>query len=627
MDSILKHTKIIQITTRSTLNGRLSTSSIELDLSRWLPTSLFRKAVLHQADIWKFDNPHSQRVFNLRNAINYLSEQSTNTLNQDLGLLAREDVGSLLQSLDNDFAAHSIESDTIADKYYFAIRGVLVRMPGKLKDGWTFAQAAAPYILTKRRWRRPQLPSTNLPPTLGQISHTDLVDLRRQAEKSLRQRKRSIEQAAANEIAGYESTFALQTELLADPPDAQTARAINEWITSKDGRSLPPCTSRQFAAVVLLHMSNEPPQLRSIGWPLHLRLPKTTLDWSQLPQALQYRHQFSMWPWFFVQQRLPNPVLTAIFILLLSHTGWNQGSVGSLTIDAITALPQGGYRLQGYKGKTDDQTPVSEVPRYLTNLCKAIDLLLWNYRQLGRLRLIDPSRERRVWLGWQRDSFKNTIDVISKVRISSLCIRNGIEHFSPSELRPISAALAYLPQRDLEAVRVLLGHVDILTSDSYLENTLFFRLNEAMMLEFQRRIEATLTYANGGENLLIERSLAPRHIDSKLLLVPTGDGGACANFFDGPNFSPAESDEPCAGLACQSESGCKHYRLVVDETTLEMAMRSRQYYRARWQTVYETNPAAFTELHLPRLLYTYVLLKIVREQRPDLYAKAERSLV
>lgn len=629
MDSSQKHPPIIQITARLTKNGRVSTTSIELNLSLWSPVSIFRKAILHHAVTWKLDPPHYTKIDNLRTALAHLSEKSINSLNQELGSLTREDVGTLLQGIDNDCAAPSIDSDEVANKCYFAIRGLLVQMPGLLKDGLTFAQAAAPYVLKRRRWRRPQLPSPNLPPELGQISHTDLDDLRKQAEKSLQQQKRAIEQAATNDIRGYEATFALQTELLADQPPARLTSLINDWITpagGKDERLLPPCTPRQFAAVMLGRMNDVTPQLCLDGWPLGLRLPKTKLDWSQLPHAELYRHQFSIWPWFFVQQRLPNSVLTAIFILLLCHTGWNQGSVGSLTIDTITALPQGGYRLQSYKGKTDDQTPVSEVPRYLADHCKAIDLLLWNYHQLVRFCLIDPALEKRVWFGWQRDRFKTTIDVISRVRISSLCTRNGIDYISPSELRPIRAALAYLPQRDLEAVRVLLGHVDLRTSDSYLENTLFFRLNEAMMLEFQRRIEATLTYAMGGEKLLIKRSLAPRHVDNKLLLVPTGDGGACADFFDGPNLPPTESEEPCDGLACHSGSGCKHYRLVVDETTLEMAMRSRLYYRARWQTLYETNPATFTEMHLPKLLYTYVLLRIVREKRPDLYAKAERAL-
>lgn len=630
MDSSYINSPIIQLTALLTKNGRVSTTSIELDFSRWSPASIFRNAVNHHARMWKLAPPNYSKVDNLRNAISRLSEHSVDSLNRELGTLTREDVGTLLQRIDDDFAAPSINSDEIANKCYFAMRGFLIQTPGLLKDGLTFAQAAAPYILNRRRWRRPQLPDSHLPPELGHISHSGLSDLKAQVEKSLQRRRHDIERAAANDIREYEATFALQTELLSQQPPPSLAILLNDWITrirAKDNRSLPRCTPRQFAAVMLARLDKLPSQLCEDGWPLNIRLPRTKLDWAQLPNAELYRHQFSIWPWFFVRQRLPNPVLTAIFIKLLSHTGWNQGSVGSLTIDMIKRLPQGGFRLQSTKGKTDDDTPVSEVPRYLTDHCKAIDLLIWNYQQLVRLKLIDPTLEKRVWFGWQCDNFKTTIDVISRVRVSSLCTRNEIGYFSPSELRPIRAALAYLPQRDLEAVRVLLGHVDLSTSDAYLENTLFFRLNEAMMLEFQRRIETTLTYATGGEELLIQRSLLSRHVDKQLLLVPTGDGGACADIFDGPRLSPAAPDEPCHGLACHTGSGCKHYRLVVNETTLEMAMRSRLYYRSRWQILYETNPTAFARLDLPKLLYTHVLLRVIKEKRPDLYLKAERALL
>ena len=627
MDSNKNILNILTVPARANKKGRISTCLIEIDISGWAPTSLFRRAMIHQVAIWKLTLPSSDAVYRVRRAIPHLSEQSRTLLNLELAQLTREDVARLLQSLDNDFAAPSIESDDLADNSYFAIRQLAVRLPGALKDGLTFEQAAKPHILNNRRWRKFQLPPNNLPPVLGHISHTDLRDLRQKTETELQSRKTSIEQAATREIEAYELIFSLHNDLLAEQLDQQTAITIEEWATCAklDDRPFPLCMPRQFAAVLLRVIRDHPPPLDASGFPRNLRLPRSKLDWAQLPQVQRYRFSYSLWPWFFVQQRLPNDVLTAIFVLLLSHTGWNPSSIGSLTIDSITQLPQGGYRLQGYKSKTDDQTPVSEVPRYLKAQCKAIDLLLWNHHQLGRLGILETTRERRVWYGWQAN-FETTSDVISPQRIERLCKRHEIDYFTPSELRPIKAALTYLHQRDLEAVRVLLGHTDLVTSESYLENTLFFRLNEAMMLEFQRRIEATLTYATGGDDLLLRRSLLNRHVDRTLLLVPTGDGGACANFFDGPGVTQAEPDEPCAGLACQSGTGCSHYRLIVNVTTIEMALRTRLYYRSRWQRLCDNNPVTFSQIHLPKILYMYVLLRIVRERRPDLYAQAEMSL-
>lgn len=629
MDNLKYEAETIRVPTRITTSGRITESSVEFVLSSWAPQSLFRVALFSQLTTWSLVPATHSRTRDLLNAMRCLGEDSTKSLNRGVADLTSEDVVSILQQIDDHFAVPTLDSEITAKKYFSAIRAVLVRAPGRLKDGLTVAHAASTYAAKKRRWRKPVLPANSLPTEIGHIGHTDLLDLRRQAEKSLRQRKDTIEGAAKSEIEAYEDTYAYQVALMAIELPDQIAAEVDDWITvkrAKDDRLLPSCTPNQFVAVVLRRLAENPPKLRSNGWPLGLRLPKSSLPWSTLPQAEQYRHQFSMWPWFFVQQRLPTPVLTAIFILLLSHTGWNQGSIGSLTIENITPLPQGGYRLQGYKGKTDDDTPVSEIPRYMSAHCKAVELLLWNYRQLEQLGLIDGATEKRIWFGWQLDEFKTTTHVVSDKRIDRFCVRHRIERFQPSELRPIKAALTYLPQRDLEAVRVLLGHVDLVTSSSYLENTLFFRLNEAMILEFQRRIEATLTYAEGGEALLIRRALPVRDVDKGLFLVPTGDGGACTNIQDGPNSTMRQDEEPCEALACHSGLGCKHYRLMVNETTIEMALRSQLYYRSRWQLLYEQNRIAFSDLHLPRMLYMHVLLKLVLQQRPDIYAKAERAV-
>ena len=230
-----------------------------------------------------------------------------------------------------------------------------------------------------------------------------------------------------------------------------------------------------------------------------------------------------------------------------------------------------------------------------------------------------------MWFGWQRDQFANITDFSSGKRVRAFCERHGLERFRPSGLRTLKAALTYLPQRDLEAVRVLLGHNDLAVTDAYLQDTLFFRMNEANMLKFQRRIETSITFAQGGDFLVAARQLDPRDIDAGLML-PTGDGGACSNPYIGPPGLTLEADEPCAGMHCQIGEGCPRYRLQIDECTLEMALRTRQYYKTRWSELHHGNPEAFSRLHLPRLLYMHVLLTVVHDRRPDLLHKAQEAL-
>ncbi|WP_273163627.1 hypothetical protein [Massilia timonae] len=615
---------VFQVGTYVSQRGRHKVCTVELDLSGrfWSPKSLLKKAVQHQLSVWKLSPPPSSNVYNLNQAIRLISDRLFIPLNTEPRLLSREDASDLLLLVRDEFSLQG-HSDAKFEHIYYAIRKLLTRMPIRLKDGLTFAQAAT------KQTKRPHLPPAQLPNEIGHISHTDLKDLRSKTEKILQERKNSLEKAIASELHSYEETFALQNELLTINIDSKVYEKIAAWVKAPKASEIAPLprySARDFSAVFLQHLRKEKLPFCSSGFVPDARLPRSRIDWTQIPNVLEYRFKYSLLPWFLVHHRLPNTVLTAIFLLLLSHTAWNPGSVGELTVDGIIRLPEGGYRLQSYKSKTDDHTPLVEVPRHMALLCKSIDLLLWNYEQLGKFSLINTKKEKRVWFGWQDDDFKTTIDFAHESRIKSLCNRHGIEPFAASELRPLKAALTYIPQGDLEAVRVLLGHNDLKTSDDYLKNTLFFRLNEAMILEFQRRIETTITYIHGGEALIVKRSLSSKNIDGKLFLVPTGDGGACANFLDGPKSASTSADEPCEALACHNGSGCHNYRTVINETTLEMAMRSLAYYRSRWQSLFEQNRLAFSKLHLPKIIYTYVLLRIASEQRPDIYLKAEKAL-
>lgn len=622
------HHDVLEVPVTKNRKGRRSVITTRIDITKWSPASLVYKAFQAQAAIWRLEPPGSQIVSALRSASGFLSEITVTLLNSRPDELTREHVYILLLNLENDLRKVPNKASKTTEKYYFSFRCLLKSLEEKLADGFTFSEAASNFASHSSTSHRPKLATNPLPASLAQLKHVDIRDLHRQAEEQLKNRKRIIEQAACREIALYEDAFSFSRALILEEVEESTALLITNWVSGKrgDGTAAPHCSARQFAAVVLRLIRDDPPNFDENGTPDKYRLSRRKIDWSQLPQAKVYMYKSEVWPWFYIDERLPNAVLTAIFVLLLTHTGWNPSSVGDLTIDRIKPLPQGGYELQSYKSKTDDDTPACEVPRYLKDHCKAIELLIWNYNQLAKKKFIDNSNEKRLWFGWQDDGFKNIIELTHEKRITNFCQRHNIPRFVSSELRPLNAALTYLPQRDLEAVRVLLGHADLSTSNSYLENSLFFRLNEAKMLEFQRRIEATITYEIGGEELLKQRALPRNNVDQALRLVATGDGGACANPMDGPKFGRSENEEPCAALACTSGSGCPNYRLNVTKKTLEMAMRMRIYYKERWQRIRETNPTAFSELHLPKMLYMYVLLNIVKDQRPDLYLEAEKLL-
>ncbi len=604
--------------------GRRSIGTSLLDLSDWpADSALYQAVVAFQQKALLTPMPCGP-VSSFRRALKCLQIGSIALLRKRVDQITAGEVVALLHAIEGDLQSTQGLSINTRTKYSAALRQVITSGPDVLKDGNSLQHTIQEHFPRLRR--PPKLRRNDLPASIAVQSHEDWDDLRQKTHALLQSRNNAIESAIANEFAAYERLCTWQEELLIVQVPEGTRDLVLRWMNASNpvgGRvRLQDAPISDIVAVLLQEQTGPRTAYAANGWPIG-RYPVQE-EFAALEGFGAYLFRAVSSPWFHARDRLPNAVLTAIFLALMLHTGWNTGSVGSLTLNGIQPLVQGGYRLQGYKGKTDDDTPVVDIPPSARMVCKAVSLLLWNRSQLEKAGLIDAS-ERRVWFGWQRDNFSNITAFTSDKRIHAFCERNGLERFRPSEIRTLKAGLTYLPQRDLEAVRVLLGHNDLTVTDSYLRDTLFFRMNEANMLQFQRRIETTITFAQGGETLVDKRQLRLLDVDAALML-PTGDGGLCTNPFSGPPGHSMETDEPCAGLHCQTGVGCPHYRLHADEHTLEMALRTQSYYRARWFELSRSNPEAFSRIHLPRLLYMHVLLKIVQDRRPDLLRNAQRAL-
>jgi len=277
--------------------------------------------------------------------------------------------------------------------------------------------------------------------------------------------------------------------------------------------------------------------------------------------------------------------------------------------------------IQGFKGKTDDYTPPFDVPRDDTLVRSVIVMLERNLEYLIKIGVV-PATETRLWFGWQRKGYSEITNHLHQAAIKRLCEKHDLHHFAPSELRPLNAADTYLETQDLKLVQILLGHSQLETSEAYLNSTLMFHLNEAEALQYQRTIEATLVFSARGEQALIMMKLEPQSVDRQLL-YPTGDGGACKE----PYAAPYEQKEGeiCDGLRCHLNGGCANCRPIGNAKTLEMAIRTREMYRARWPMLMHRNETAFRKLHIPRIIYLHVLLKIVAEKQPKLLDRAIRQ--
>ncbi|SDG74290.1 hypothetical protein SAMN05216466_1059 [Paraburkholderia phenazinium] len=341
------------------------------------------------------------------------------------------------------------------------------------------------------------------------------------------------------------------------------------------------------------------------------RLPK-------LPLLDQYCLSSTLAPWFYARQRLPNAVLTAAFILLLTRSGWNIASVATLETSGLKPSPTNIKSIQAAKTRTDDDTPVFVVEQYDMALRDALSLLVWNLDQLKAIGLV-PEDETRLWFGWQRDNYKTPFNPISVGRQKSFRRRFDIQHTPLSELRNANAQFEYLESGDIEAVRQLLGHKDLKTTCDYLDGSVTFKMHEVMILRFQLELDHTLQF------LADEKTPSARPKNLKFvrteLLVPTGDGGLCDDPCDSPSPTIPKG-QSCDGLWCHAFGRCKHYQLVVTKESLCDAVRTFRFYCDRWAHLVEENPTRFASVHIPRLIFLLLVLKLAREAEPDLLEQA-----
>lgn len=316
--------------------------------------------------------------------------------------------------------------------------------------------------------------------------------------------------------------------------------------------------------------------------------------------ALRKRYQLpskNARPWLLAQYRLPNQTLHAIFILVALRTGWNPQSVASLTIDNLGGEPGGSLLLQSFKLKTDDKTPAVAISRKDKLAQDAIGLLRSNLYWAKKLKMV-PANENRLWIGWSSKPDARQI-VADGHLLRRFIDRHNLTPFRLKDLRSLRVSIAYVKHRDLDQVRLILGHQSFSSIDTYLRSTVIFKLNESNILRFQHLLE---------KELLSSNQPPPQTFS-------TGDGGHCR---DSSKSRFAGGMTPCDGMGCHIGTTCENYTLRPTKESVADALRTLHSYRECWQALADQQPDRFWDIHLPRIVHIHVMLEAIRDLRPDL---------
>jgi hypothetical protein len=302
----------------------------------------------------------------------------------------------------------------------------------------------------------------------------------------------------------------------------------------------------------------------------------------------------------YLPQRMANVELVACFVLLLTYTGWNAETLMMMSMDIIE-MHDDHVWIQGYKGRIDEYTDKVYLDAKQPYALEAVRLLIWNRTQLISLGLLSKT-SNWMWCGWPA-GFKVLEHQHIGFRMDLIRLRKayGLPQFTLEQIRPQVLALESLRTKNVDQVKQIALHKSIATTGHYLDQLLLRRINSAINLEFQRRLEATVLFRLSESQESFKERVAQRHVDLRLLM-PIGDGASCANPYDPPDEKYL-SNSICDGKRCHAGNGCENRKLVIDRDALEALVRKRHYYLSSWERLERNNSTVFETLHIPAILF------------------------
>lgn len=259
------------------------------------------------------------------------------------------------------------------------------------------------------------------------------------------------------------------------------------------------------------------------------------------------------------------------------------------------------YVLQGFKTKSDDDTPPIFIERTEKEIINAIDLLVWGYEQLRKLGLVAPDN-KQLWYSWTNsDSFLRSSSMI-QMKPYDFITRNGLFDFSLKQIRSTVISIDAYRSRSYETARQRGGHSSLGTTGRYLDHYITRSIASSINLQFQSDLEQKVTF-----------NLNARKNRSKDL-VRIGDGSMCADSYSGL-YDDDGANDVCSARHCNENGGCPNRRIIVNEESIVDIIRTREYYFKHWQRLRNDNLTKFNTLIAPKIAFNDALYKFVKNSR------------
>lgn len=308
---------------------------------------------------------------------------------------------------------------------------------------------------------------------------------------------------------------------------------------------------------------------------------------------------------FFSPERITTVELQAVFILLLCRTGWNRDSLIEMDRDGITSDEAGfAFVLQGFKTKTDDDTPPIYIEKSEATVIYSLELLIWNYNKLRQHGLIN-SNDRKLWYSWTTARPFDRSSTTVQMKPYNFIERHGLFDFSLKQIRSTVLSIDAYSSRSYETARQRGGHSSIGTTGRYLDHIITRSIASSINLQFQIDLEDK-----------VKTNLESRKKAATQSLIRIGDGTTCSDAYSGL-YSDRAADNICSAQNCHNNGGCPNRQIIINEESILDLIRTREYYFKHWQRLRSDNQEKFNLQTAPKIAFNDALYTFIKKSRFD----------
>ncbi|MGR5236220.1 hypothetical protein [Vibrio alfacsensis] len=337
-----------------------------------------------------------------------------------------------------------------------------------------------------------------------------------------------------------------------------------------------------------------------------------------------------MKPFFWAPLILPKQILLMCFIRLVIHTTWNKDVVATLRgKDLPYPLPQRRFFIQGNKAKVGKLTSEVEVLPSDIEVREVIELLTTHYQNMLKLGFNPAS----VW----ETPFSKALSFLNQRNLKEFIDHYGLSNFGIEQLAKHQINVRKGIDDSIYKSKLERNHSQLKTTASYVDHPLARIYYEANNADFQRKLEATVTFRHTGADALSEYGFSRSDIDLKLFKKPEDDsdlpywfllpdGSTCTDIW-APIDKDSKNQKVCGGRKCHTASGCIHNRVIISTKDFVATLRHQSWFIERCEALLEKHTREYFEEYIsPAMRFTFGLVRYVETANPEMFREANQIL-